>query len=345
MFTKSISGQGMNEYALIAGLVVIGSIATLGALGTTVSDLLGGTITNRKTVAQSTPAVNQPPTFAPSLVATPVSVPLFLDENAQSLAGAELEIRLPNGRLLNTTAPNFQNLPEPIGSDGVTNAYLAQLNQLIEALTLDNADPELVNNLKALASQGFYTADEQAKMELNMRGMRMVEDFTGKNASNNNFTVFTRQDMMDSFNQLKSKAMLLGGIQRAFDSKLNMALQSKQLQQNPALAKYIQYLGGNIQNAIKRSGSDVSRDMTQAREMANYATNYTALGVSLSALATRYQNDPKAIASFVTEKMKTKLPNLSLTPMEKTKPSAITEFNAQKICDQSGAIRCRAAAQ
>jgi hypothetical protein len=44
VFIKSNSGQGMNEYALIGGLVVIGAIVTLGVVGNTVSDLMGSTI-------------------------------------------------------------------------------------------------------------------------------------------------------------------------------------------------------------------------------------------------------------------------------------------------------------
>ncbi len=361
MSVKLVAGQGMNEYALIAGLVVIGSIVTLGVLGTTVSDLLGGSITTRKTVAQSipaqaTPVVNLHIATAPSLVAPPPSASLFLDENAQSLAGAELEIKLPNGGILRATMPNFQNLPDAVGSDGVTKAYLAQLNQLIDALVQDKADPELINTLKVLAKQGFDTADSQAQSEIHFQGMRIVQEFSGKNASNQKVTVFTRQDMADSFNAMKSKLGLTAGLKSAFDRKLTAALGSKQLSDNPALAKYIEYLGGNIKNSIQRTETDLSKNLDLAKEVGAYATNYSVLGVSLSNLSIQTGCNSIAIAAgrasvngcsvnSIADKVKSKLPNLTMTPMEKMPPSAFTEFNAQKICDQSGAIRCRAAAK
>jgi hypothetical protein len=212
----------------------------------------------------------------------------------------------------------------------------------------------LINNLKLLAQQGFETADSQAQSELHFQGMRMVQEYTGKNATNKTVSIFTRQDMLDSYNTMKGKLGISATLKSTFDRKLNTALQSKQLLDNPALVKYIQYLGGNIKNSIQRTETDLSKNLDLAKQIGSIASNYSPMGVSLSNLSIQGGCDSRALAAKrasvsgcsmknMIDKVKAKLPNTGITPMEKTPPSAITEFNAQKICDKSGAIRCRAA--
>ncbi len=152
------AGQGLSEYALTGGLVVIVCIVSLAALGTNVSDMLGSTISKRNTTLAAAPTANTPNNLAGSqaLANTP----------PDSAFGRTLTVQLPNGESQQFRIPDPRTIIDTDGTDGVTRAYLAQLDQVIQAIrqTLPANDPRIAA-LERLSLKGHEVAETQRNAE------------------------------------------------------------------------------------------------------------------------------------------------------------------------------------
>lgn len=159
-YLRSQPAQGLNEYALTGGLVVIACIVSLSVLGSNVSDMLGGTISKRTTTLAAGVAnkpSNTPPETSPSVNTPP-----------DSAFGRTLTVQLPNGESQQFRIPDPRTIIDTDGTDGVTKAYLAQLDQLIQAFkkVLPENDPRIAA-LERLSLKGHEVANAQHQAEIN----------------------------------------------------------------------------------------------------------------------------------------------------------------------------------
>jgi hypothetical protein len=163
-------GQGLNEYALTGGLVVIACIFSLSALGTNISDMLSGTISKRDTTLASSSNISHTTNGG-------VMAPSIRNQTSSDSAfGRTLTVQLPNGETQQFRIPDPRTIIDTDGTDGVTKAYLAQLDQLIQAFkkVMPENDPRIAA-LERLSLKGHEVADAQREIEFNNNDKKFAD--------------------------------------------------------------------------------------------------------------------------------------------------------------------------
>ncbi len=160
----SWTGQSLQEYSLVIGLVVMASVGALAIC----KDQLSGMLTNTLSSGQAPLVANAGPTSGtnPAL------------QNPLNTTGNPITILFGNGQSMTLQMPNQQNLMETVGPNGVTEGNLAALQQMIDTLkSQPGTDPGVFQALEAMANTGHLIAQQQAAMDESYRKVRMDPGF------------------------------------------------------------------------------------------------------------------------------------------------------------------------
>lgn len=158
------SGQSLQEYALVGGLVaavcIVGVFNLTSTLQNSLNETLSGAPSN--TVVAVTPPTLQPP----SSVSVGNAAPSTLEAYWESLLNQQPKqtLTLPNGQQIQVPSANM-NLPEALAPNGQTEVQLAAMQALIEQLKANGGDPAVISSLEALANQGHAMADAQKPLD------------------------------------------------------------------------------------------------------------------------------------------------------------------------------------
>ena len=186
---NALSGHALSEYGLAIGLVVIVSIAALTTLGSQVSGMFENTIGTRKVVSASTNPLTSnsgtPVTQAKGFFLTPQEIDTILNQApTQTLS-------LGNGKSITIPNPNYSQLSETLGPNGVTEVSLAMIKKMQEALRSVGIDPETeYPELSFYAKNAHKNSHLQKKIEQDIATMLL---------SQNDFGMISQDDYLASF--------------------------------------------------------------------------------------------------------------------------------------------------
>lgn len=207
-----VLGQSTSEYSLILGLAVIICIVSLNNIGSEVNGLFNNMIvkmnpatslvasnTNTgKAVIPTTTAsgqgAQQNPTSPPNRSSTPPINQIAFNpatQNLNNLGIKTFEWQAPDGKKHQFKVEDANHILETTGPNGLTNAYLAQLDTLVDALkdALPANDPTLIE-FEALALKGHEVASAQRNMAgifTNMNNVLTAQSAKEKASRETNF--------------------------------------------------------------------------------------------------------------------------------------------------------------
>lgn len=138
-------GQSLTEYALALGLVGIAAIGSMVLLGNSVqlgmNSVFGGPSASTRPASPSGNPITATPTIA-------------LPAQFASLTGSSEQITLANGKTLNFTSLNPMEVLDVSGGNGLSEAALFQLQQIIKELKEKDPTNPVIAALEELARRG-----------------------------------------------------------------------------------------------------------------------------------------------------------------------------------------------
>ena len=205
-------GQSTSEYSLILGLAVIICIVSLNNIGSEVTGLFNNMIVRKNpttSLVSSNPSTGtsvitttagtaqggqqNPTTPSNGLPTAPINRLAFnpATQNLNTLGIKTFEWQAPDGKKHQFKVEDANRILETTGPNGLTNAYLAQLDTLVDALkdALPANDPTLIE-FEALALKGHEIASAQRNMAgifTNMNNVLTAQSAKEKAARETNF--------------------------------------------------------------------------------------------------------------------------------------------------------------
>lgn len=256
-------GQSITEYALALGLVAIVVIGTMAMLGNTVqiglNSIIPGPSQQAPTTPPSSPAIALPPKFA-------------------GLTARNEPITLANGKTLNLVSLSPEEVLEVSGGNGLSEAALFQMQQLITALEKNDPTNPIIEALKELAAQGEDVSQVQAGIAaatsgatpqlVEYNGQQLTLDFALNeiNSLRNVTPYYAPEDLAQAQNEALKLQADLGIMEIAgnrtlidnFNLQYGALLNDPALQNDPALAQKVRQLSGQIIASANSTSNNIA---------------------------------------------------------------------------------------
>ncbi len=192
-YGQKFYGQNISEYSLILGLAVITCLVSLNTIGSEVKNFYSNLFTpsltsNNGTVlpVRATPAgggqyTKVSPTRRLENLSTSLITHLPFNsatQNLKTLGVKTVEWKSPDGKKHQFKIEDPNRILETTGPNGLTNAYLAQLDAFVDVLqdALPANDPTLIE-FEALAQKGHQVASAQRNVKTLFANLDTTQQF------------------------------------------------------------------------------------------------------------------------------------------------------------------------